>query len=128
MTGWEGADPEILRDTIHTYREKSTINWKGHTIIGDEWGPNGRVAPQVIGKGVGWDIAYALQEKDYGYIIGWLDFIADANNDPLYGEAFNLVDDEIVLQDPGNGEQCSWWCWGMAKARKAAGLSAAPEV
>ncbi len=28
---------------------------------------------------------------------------------------------------PGNGEQCSWWCWGMAKVRKAAGLSAAPK-
>lgn len=124
---WEGADPEILRNTVYTLRDKTRIHWQGHTAYGDEWTPGIGISQQVIGKGVGWDIAYAVQEKDYASIVAWLDFIKAANNAPLYAEAFNLIDGKMVLQDPGNGEQISWWCWGIAQARRLAGLSPAPE-
>lgn len=29
--------------------------------------------------------------------------------------------------DGGNGEQCAWWCWAIAKLRKELGLDAAPK-
>lgn len=125
---WDGADADILRNTIHTYREKAKMNWHGRTVTSVHWTPStGAIDPQVIGKGVGWDIVYALEEKDYNTIINWLHFIKDENYTDLYAEAFNLIDGETVIQDPGNGEQVSWWCWGIAKARKAAGLSAVPD-
>ena len=124
---WDGADPQILRDTIYTLRRKAAINWHGRVVTGVQWTPpNTGGDPQVIGKGVGWDIAYAAQEKDYATIINWLDFIEAENYTNLYAEAFNLIDGKTVIQDPGNGEQVSWWCWGIARARKAARLPAVP--
>ncbi|MHB0997597.1 MAG: hypothetical protein ACYC27_00005 [Armatimonadota bacterium] len=125
---WDGADPEILKNTVHTLRNKAAMNWHGRTVTGVQWTiANNFVDPQVIGKGVGWDIAYAVQEKNYGVITNWLEFIEAENYTTLYAEAFNLIDGKTVIQDPGNGEQVSWWCWGIAKARKAAGLTAAPK-
>lgn len=124
---WAGADPEILKNTVHAYRNRARIDWHGRVVTGVQWTPDNECGdPQVIGKGVGWDIVYALQEKDYGVIINWLDFIKDENYTELYAEAYNLIDGKTVIQDPGNGEQTSWWCWGIAKARKAAGLPAVP--
>jgi hypothetical protein len=124
---WPGGDREILRNTIHVLREKAAIHWNGLTVTGTEWNPGMQGASQVIGKGIGWGIAYAAQEKDYATIVNWLNFIEAANNAPLYAEAFNLTNDKVTLQDPGNGEQTSWWCWGIAKARKAAALPPAPS-
>lgn len=124
---WDGADPVILRNTIYTLRKKAAINWHGRIVTGVQWTPPSIGGdPQVIGKGVGWDIAYAAQEKDYATIINWLDYIEAENYTSLYAEAFNLIDGKTVIQDPGNGEQVSWWCWGIARARKSVGLSPAP--
>lgn len=124
---YSGFDKEILKNTYDVFREKATLNWRGFRVWGDEWDFNGRVAPQVIGKGVGWDIAYSMESGDYDWVCGWLDFIKSENSTNLYAEAFNLIDGETVIQDDGNGEQTSWWCWGMARARKACGLPVVPE-
>jgi hypothetical protein len=31
-------------------------------------------------------------------------------------------DGRWTLKDPGNGEQAAWYCWAMARLRKALGL------
>lgn len=124
---WEGADPAILRDTIAAYRSKAALVATGLAVTGTEWQPGHPVSPQVIGKGVGWDLAYAAQTKDWAGACNWLAFLAAANTAPIYTEAFNVArDGSVTLQDAGNGEQVSWWCWGVARLRKAVGLPAAP--
>jgi hypothetical protein len=30
-------------------------------------------------------------------------------------------------KDAGNGEQCAWWCWAMARLRKEKGLPVVPK-
>ncbi|MCE5314737.1 MAG: hypothetical protein ABFD49_03165 [Armatimonadota bacterium] len=123
---WQGADSKLLRNTVDKLREKSVLDWNGHHLLATEWTPNGG-CNQVIGKGLAWDMVYSLGECEYSRICAWLDFIQAANTDPLYAECFwTDADNKMHLNDPGNGEQSSWWCWSMAKLRKAAGLPAAP--
>ena len=124
---YSGFDKEIIKNTYDVFREKATLNWKGFRVWGDEWDFNGRIAPQVIGKGVGWDIAYSMEAGDHDWVCDWLDFIKSENYTNLYAEAFNLINGETVIQDDGNGEQTSWWCWGMAKARKVCNLPVVPN-
>lgn len=125
---WEGADPAILRATIETYRSKAALRWKDLTVTGTEWLPGKPVTQQVIGKGVGWDLAYSAQTGDWATASNWLAFVERANSAQVYAEAFNFgADGAVVMQDPGNGEQVSWWCWGMARLRKAVGLPVLPK-
>ncbi len=135
---WEGLDRQVLRDTVGAYRQLALRDWHGYKWLAVQTeppgtpagGPNGDVAPAVIGKGVGWELDFSRQEKEYGRIIEWLDFIEQVNTGtPIYLEAANYFknEDRWLLQDPGNGEQCFWWCWAMARLRKEAGLPALPR-
>jgi len=126
---WEGVNRQRLRDTINFLREKAAFQWRGHRLMGCEWTSNGTVAQAVIGKQVGWEIVYSLQEGELSRVCELLDFVKEANTAPLYAEAFwpTAADEQMGQSDPGNGEQCSWWCWAMAKVRRAAGLTARPQ-
>ncbi len=128
QTDWKGADPAILRNTLDAARKRMDTVWNGHVIVLDEWGPDGRVAQQVIGKGVGWDIEASLQYGQWDRIAHWLRFLLEENKAELYAEAFNLIDGKMVMQDPGNGEQAAWWCRGIARLRKAVGLPVVPAT
>lgn len=125
---WEGVDREILRHTIAAYRQRAGFEWDGKKALALEWSPNQAVPRVVIGKGVGWELAYSVQEGEAGRICEWLDFLAAVNSKPLYMEsAWQNAEGVWNLNDPGNGEQCAWWCWGMARVRQWAGLPAAPS-
>ncbi len=128
QTDWKGANPTILRNTLDAARKRLETVWNGHVIVFDEWGPDGRVAQQVIGKGVGWDMEASLQYGQWDRIAHWLRFLMDENKADLYAEAFNVIDGKMVMQDPGNGEQAAWWCRGMARVRKAVGLPVVPQT
>jgi len=124
---WEGVDPDILANTIEAYRARALFTWEGHTALALDWWPDRPLGKSVIGKGVGWEIVYCLQAHEPGRICQWLDFIEAVNTTPIYMEATGLTPEgDWHIADPGNGEQCVWWCWGMAKARKAVGLPPAP--
>jgi hypothetical protein len=125
---WKGMDVTVMRNTVAALRQRALRDWHGHVWLADDWWPDGSVAPQVIGKGVGWEIAWCLREGEWERIGQWMDFLTVVHPEgSLYMEAASLFpDDTWHLQDSGNGEQCSWWCWGMARLRKELGLSAAP--
>jgi hypothetical protein len=120
---WEDVDRGILRNTVAAYRKRAMFQWEGNTALATDWWPDRPLEKTVIGKGIGWEIAYSLQENEPERICQWLDLIEAINKTPLYMESAGLGGDgKWYVGDPGNGEQCSWWCWGMAKARKAVGL------
>ncbi len=135
---YSGFDRKILADTLEVYARNAALDWHGHKVWAHEWDfgvradgaseyTGGRVGRQVIGKGVGWDLVWCMDTARYDRVCDWLEFIRDENYTNLYAEAFNLMaDDKTRIQDDGNGEQCGWWCWGMARARKACGLDPVP--
>lgn len=118
---WQALEPAILDNTVDLLRKIDTCSWRGIQWLGTDWTPGTGPSPQVIGKGIGWDIDYARQRQQWDRIGEWLDFIRAVNSSPIYMEAANYdaSTDKWTLQDPGNGEQCSWWCWGMARLQKA---------
>lgn len=118
---WQALDPAVLDNTVDLLRKIDTCTWHGLKWLGTDWTPGQGPSPQVIGKGVGWEIDYARQRQQWDRICEWLDFIKAVNSSPIYLEAANYdaSTDKWTLQDPGNGEQCSWWCWGMARLHKA---------
>ena len=120
---WEGVDRDVLRNTVAAYRKRAMFEAGGATAIATDWWPDRPLEKTVIGKGVGWEMAYSLREKEPERICQLLDAVEAINETPLYMESAGLgADGKWHAGDPGNGEQCSWWCWGMARARKAAGL------
>jgi hypothetical protein len=124
---WEGVDRDILRNTIAALRERATFEWNGKQALATDWWPDRPLEKTVIGKGVGWEMVYSLREGDPDRICQLLDLVEAINNTPLYMESAGLWGDgQWHVGDPGNGEQCSWWCWGMARVRRAAGLPPAP--
>ncbi|VAX15770.1 hypothetical protein MNBD_IGNAVI01-490 [hydrothermal vent metagenome] len=129
MAQWEPLERQIMRNTVETMREKLLLEYKGEKYLAMEYDPNGKVHQEwIIGKGVGWEIDYSRQEKEYNRIIEWLDFLETFHTGELYSE-FMLLDDDgnWLVGDGGNGEQSSWWCWAIARLRKDAGLPAVPE-
>lgn len=127
---WEALDRQVLRDTVAALREVDLSDWHGHKWLATDWYPESGPTPQVIGKGVGWEIDYSRQENEPWRILEWLDFIEAVNEGPLYLESagYNAETDRWHLADPGNGEQATWWCWAMARLRKHVGLPAEPVV
>ena len=125
---WEGLDHQVLVNTIQALRARDMNEWHGLKWLGTDWTPGVGSSSQVIGKGVGWEIDFCRKEGEYGRILEWLDFVQAVNSADIYLEAanYNAAQDKWILQDPGNGEQTTWWCWAIARLRKQAGLSAAP--
>ena len=125
MAQWEPLERQVLRNTVETLRKKLLLKYDGYKYLDMEYDQHGKVSNYIIGKGVGWEIDYARQEKEYHRIIEWLDFLNGIHHGELYMESMHLGDDgKWIIGDGGNGEQCSWWCWSMARLRKEAGLPA----
>ena len=109
--------------------------------------PNGSVSNEIIGKGMGWELDFASAEKDYARIKQILDLIRIVNAPkPIYMEGGwlegnghklseqlsqqdleHMKDAVWKTKDAGNGEQCAWWCWAMARLRREMGLTAMPK-
>ncbi len=124
---WEPLDPEILRNTVEALRKRALFEWQGHKALALDWNADGTFAKSVIGKGVGWEIDYCRREGEWDRIAEWLDFLKAMHKAPIYMEGATLdANDQWVFGDPGNGEQCAWWCWSMARLRKAVGLPVRP--
>jgi hypothetical protein len=109
--------------------------------------PDGTVSNEIIGKGQAWEMDFARSEKDYNRIKQILDLIKIVNAPkPVYMEggwledsghhqSDKLSDQDLAAmtnavwktKDAGNGEQCAWWCWAMARLRNQVGLPAEPK-
>ena len=123
MAQWEPLDRQVLRNTVQVMREKLLFDFKNHKYLAMEYDQNGKVFHSIIGKGVGWEIDYARQEKEYDRIVDWLDFLSATHSGEFYTEFMSIDENgKWITGDGGNGEQSSWWCWAMARLRKDVGL------
>jgi hypothetical protein len=143
---WEPLSHEVTVNTVQEFR-KGMQTWNGIKWMPTDSWPDGEFFGQMIGKGVGWEIDYATQEKEWariGEILAMLKVIqyqhpiymensfitngSPQNINRLTKEKLKELENGIwKVVDPGNGEQVAWWCWSMARLRKAVGLSATPE-
>jgi hypothetical protein len=145
--GWEGLDHAVMKNTVAEMQRTMLKNTNGQWWMPTDAYPDGTVSDEIIGKGLGWEMEFCRQEKAYTRIRQILDLIQIVNADkPVYMEGGWLeaqgfkqsqpVNDEDLAKmknavwkskDAGNGEQCAWWCWAMARLRKDAGLPAEPQ-
>jgi len=108
--------------------------------------PDGRISNEIIGKGLGWEMEFCRQEKNDERIRqilalikivnadkpvymegGWLEGAGFKQSQVLTAEDLEKMKDAVwKSKDAGNGEQCAWWCWAMARLRKEVGLPAEP--
>jgi hypothetical protein len=124
---WEALDHAVLRDTISAVRQRTVFDWQGLKPMSLDWNADGTFSKSVIGKGVGWELDYCRREGDWDRIVEVLDYLKAVHAPTIYMECAVLQPDgRWTFQDPGNGEQCAWWCWGMARLRKEVGLTAGP--
>lgn len=146
--GWEGADHQILKNTVQVMNDKLLQHSNGVYWMPTDGYPDGTFSNEIIGKGIGWEIVFATKEKDYNRLIQILHMIEVVNdNHPIYmegawlqGENYwqnkrlssedipQMKNTEWQVKDAGNGEQTAWWCWAMAYARKSLGLSPQPKM
>ena len=61
---------------------------------------------------------------DFAIILDWLSFVEAVNAPPLLSENLIPTEEGWQYNDPGNGEQCVWWCWAIACIRRSLGLPA----
>lgn len=127
MAQWEPLERDVMRNTINVMRDKLLLEYKGEKYLAMEFDPDGKVYKEwIIGKGVGWEIEYSRQEKEYNRIIDWLKFLQTFHTGELYSEFMLLENDKWSVGDGGNGEQSTWWCWAIARLRKDVELPVVP--
>lgn len=123
---WEALDRQILRNTIDLLKQKLYINDpldENIMLTFLEYDENGHINYSAIGKSIGWDIDYCRQEGQYDKILDWCGFFNKYHTDhDILMENINLTDGKWVKADCGNGEQCVWWCFAIARLRKALSL------
>lgn len=146
--GWEGADRQILRNTVAVMNTQLLKHGNGVAWMPTDGYPDGKFSNEIIGKGMGWEIDFARTEGDFRRIGQILHLIQTVNgNHKLFlegawlGEPIRrwadvmktdadyaqMQDWSWQIKDAGNGEQTAWWCWAMCRLRKSVGMSAEPK-
>ncbi len=144
---WEPLNHSVLVNTIKEIQKLTIQQWNKIEWMPTDWWPDGSFSGQMIGKGIGWEIEFSREEKDWeriNQILSLLEIIQF--NEPIYMENSFLTtglnhsiehlnqndlkkmnDGVWKIVDPGNGEQAAWWWWAVAKLREELGLPAIPE-
>jgi hypothetical protein len=145
--GWEGMEHTVMKNTVGEMQRTLLKTTQGIAWMPTDGYPDGSISNEIIGKGMGWEMEFARQEQDYARIKEILHLIQTANADkPIYMEGAWLEGTGLApsqkitgkdlarskntvwkSKDAGNGEQCAWWCWAMARLRAEAGLSPEPK-
>jgi len=143
---WEGLNHQVMRNTVKAMQQGMLKKTNGLAWMPTDSYPDETVSNEIIGKGQAWEMEFARTEKDYNRIKEILDLIKIVNAPkPVYMEggwldggghkqSEKISDTDIAAmnnavwktKDAGNGEQCAWWCWAMARLRVAVGLPAEP--
>jgi hypothetical protein len=144
--GWEGADHQVLQNTIKTMEKTFLKHSNGVVWMPTDGYPNSTFSNEIIGKGMGWELEFARTENNYNRMAEILQLISVVNaSKPVYMEGgwlegkgytlSNIINKADLAQmqdaawktkDAGNGEQSAWWCWAMARLRKSMDLPAEP--
>ena len=91
-----------------------------------------RINHSLIGKEWAWEFLYSVQQKRWARARHLLEFLRKAYQEqvlakpfpktykePVFAECFWFQPKgKVAFSDPGNGEQCSWYCWAITTARK----------
>lgn len=145
--GWEGVDHQILKNTVLMMNKKLLKRSNGVVWMPTDGYPDGTFSNEIIGKGIGWEIAFSTNEKDYKRLLEILHLIKIVNGNHLIymeggwlqgkdywqnkrlrnGDIAKMKKAEWKIKDAGNGEQTAWWCWAMTLLRKSMGLPVHPQ-
>ncbi|MDD2392906.1 MAG: hypothetical protein PHN99_01435 [Eubacteriales bacterium] len=126
---WEALDGSVLDNTVDLavrHLRLAAPHAEDIHYLCTEYSTDGSLNTAILGKFIGWDIAYCLRKNEWDRIYDWVRFLDRINKTELFAENFIPGDHGWTYNDPGNGEQCAWLCWGLALLRKSLGLSAAP--
>ena len=125
--GWSGTDVQVLTDTAQAMYQKLWKTTKNGGYLAVECAANGTVKNWILGKSVGWDIETARLAGDYGHILDWFLFLEkNHTGSDIYMETMKPSGSSWKLGDCGNGEQCIWFIWALARLRSELGLPAQP--
>ena len=126
---WEALDGCVLENTVdlavRSLRLAAPHAEDIHYLC-TECNTDGSLNKAILGKFIGWDIVYCLRKNEWGRICDWVRFLDRINKTELFAENFIPGEHGWTYNEPGNGEQCAWLCWGLAKLRRALGLSGKP--
>ena len=124
---WQPLASEVLDRTVALLRKRlwrRAPHTDGLWYMCTEDDEAGNVTPAIAGKFQAWDMMYSLSRGDFGHILDWLSFVEAVNAPPLLSENLIPTEEGWQYNDPGNGEQCVWWCWAIACIRRSLGLPA----
>jgi len=125
---WEAMDREILVNTVDLLRAKAMQTLAdGTKWLPTDWYEDKGPSPEIIGKGIGWEIDFCRQHGQWWRIMEILDMLEKVNTTELYMEGAGYHDGKLIVKDAGNGEQTCWWSWAMARLRSDMGLEAKPK-
>ena len=144
---WEPLKRDVFKNTVMEMQNQTLQKWNNIKWMPTESWPGGEFSGQMIGKGIGWEIEFCREEKDWKRLLEILSMLEVVQHDEsiFMENSFLTAGSQNSVQrmnkndlekmqygiwkivDPGNGEQAAWWCWAMARLRKEFGLSALPE-
>jgi hypothetical protein len=145
--GWEALEHGVMKNTVAEMQRTLLKNTNGLAWMPTDGYPDGTVSNEIIGKGLAWEMEFCRQEKQYTRVAQILKLIQVVNaGTDIYMEGAwlaatgvkpsqQVTDSDLAAmhdavwksKDAGNGEQCAWWCWAMARLRKEKGLPLAPK-
>ena len=145
--GWEALEHGVMKNTAAEMQRTLLRNTNGVAWMPTDGYPDGTVSNEIIGKGLAWEMEFCRQEKAYTrvaqilkliqivnagtdiYMEGaWLDATGFKPSQKLTNSDLASTKDAVwKSKDAGNGEQCAWWCWAMARLRKEKGLPVVPK-
>ncbi|MCR8558105.1 hypothetical protein KXD93_10645 [Mucilaginibacter sp. BJC16-A38] len=144
--GWQGLDRQVMHNTVKAMQQTMLKTTNGIAWMPTDGWPDGTVSNEIIGKGMAWEMDFARTENDYTRIKqildlikivnapkpvymegGWLDGNGHKQSEKLSSADLGAMTNAVwKTKDAGNGEQCTWWCWAMARLRVECGLTAEP--
>ncbi len=143
---WQPLNYEVFKNTVLEMEKTTLQKWNNIQWLPTQSWPNGDFSGQIIGKGIGWEIEFNRQIKNWNRILQIFTMVKTIQNEePIFMENSYLTTgtntnlrinkDELnkmqngvwKVVDPGNGEQAAWWCWAISRLRIELGLSAIPQ-
>lgn len=128
--GWSGLDPQWLDQTVELLHRRLRVDdpcGSGFAVTMMEDDGAGRPVFEIMGKSMAWDMEYDRRTGSWEQLAQWFGFLQAHHGDgDILMEDMKFDGVRWQKADCGNGEQCCWWCWAVARLyRTLTGKSAA---
>jgi len=127
---WEPAEHEVLINTVERMRQTLYIEaplTNGLHFMAEHYDEDGTITMDAVGKNIAWQIEYSLNHGEWDLILEALEFLEAVQTAPLMSENLRYTKGKWVQCDPGNADQCSWWCKVFKRLREEVGLPGIPS-